>query len=212
MRFVRSPSVRAGASGQHRGECPLVEAGAKALAGAREHDGAQARRSTQAFAGGDDRLEHRGIERVELVGAIERDLGDAIGDLDTDPLARPGRGSFLHGLAPVSGLDLNSGWFSPLSGRVTQRGTRLERIVQTADVQEHREHSGGRCDEKPVVARTAKGEIGDHFGRANLSDQFAARRVTLNPVSSANPNIALDIHPQTVRDPRRYFGKNSTVE
>ena len=74
----------------------LVEAGEKAFAGAGKHDGAQARGSADSFAGGDDRLEHRGTERVELVGPIERDLGDAVGNFDCDALVGRGRGSFLH--------------------------------------------------------------------------------------------------------------------
>ena len=47
VRPFRQIAERRPAFGQHRGECPLVEAGAKALAGAREHDGAQARGSTE---------------------------------------------------------------------------------------------------------------------------------------------------------------------
>ena len=87
---------RRGASGRDRRECLLVEAGAKALARAGEHDGAQARHAAEPLARRDDRLEHRRIERVELVRPVERDLGDASGDVDCHAVAVADEGFVLH--------------------------------------------------------------------------------------------------------------------
>ena len=85
--------VLAVAAGEHvldraaaRGEAHQVEAGAEALAGAVQDD------RTDRGVGGDlvdrgvDGLEHREVERVVLVGPVEADLGDVVGDRRPDPV------------------------------------------------------------------------------------------------------------------------------
>jgi hypothetical protein len=98
--FREIPERRHGASGRDRRECLPVKAGAKAFARAGQHDGAQTGHAAQPLARRDDGLEHRRIERVELVRAIERDLGDANGDVDCHAVARRGQGFVLHASLP----------------------------------------------------------------------------------------------------------------
>jgi hypothetical protein len=61
----------------HGGEASHVEAGAEGLALARQHDAAQAFHLRELVARFDDAFEHRGVERVHLVGAAQAHVGDA---------------------------------------------------------------------------------------------------------------------------------------
>src|ERR1700677_2055239 len=120
--------------------------------------------------------------------------------------------SELDGSYSVAGLNPSTSVQMATSSVSACRAVcRAKWVGGPADVQEDCEDAHGRGDEKAIVARSAKGKIGDHLGRANLSDQFAVPRVTLNPIGSANPKIALNIHPQTVWNPWRYFGKDSAL-
>ena len=52
-----------------------------------QDDRADAGLAAQPLGGADDRLEHRQVERVVLVGAGQRDDRDVVGDLDVDPIS-----------------------------------------------------------------------------------------------------------------------------
>src|SRR5208282_1730229 len=97
------------ATGRRRGESLLVETGAKASTRAGQHDGAQTGRAAQPLARCGDRLEHRRIERVELVRAIERDLGDSGGDFNSHAVTAVWWRCFLRILLH------HDTWFSPVS-------------------------------------------------------------------------------------------------
>ncbi len=85
---------------EDRCERLLVEARAEAASRAGEDNGAQAGRPAQPLSRRNDRLEHKRIERVELVRAIERDLGDSVRDCDLYAVARRRRGFALHAALP----------------------------------------------------------------------------------------------------------------
>ena len=101
VRVTRSERAASRAAARHRREPRLVQTRAKSAPGARKDDGAQAGLAPQPLARRDDRLEHRGIERVELVRSIEPDLGDAAGDVDQNAVARRGQGFVLMGRSRV---------------------------------------------------------------------------------------------------------------
>jgi hypothetical protein len=68
----------------HRGKAAHVEAGAKRPALAGQYYRPHAFFSGQPIAGGDKRIEHRGVERVHLLRAHQADIGDAVHDRDLD--------------------------------------------------------------------------------------------------------------------------------
>ena len=88
VRVTRSERAASARAGRHRRERRLVQTRAKSAPGARKDDRAQAGLAPQPLARGDDRFEHRAIERVQLVGAIEPDVGDAAGDFDQNAVAQ----------------------------------------------------------------------------------------------------------------------------
>jgi hypothetical protein len=68
---------------------PLVDVGAhaeRALAGARQHDGAHVRIRFEMRGGGFELIEHGRRQRIQLVGAIERDDSNRVLFLDLDQL------------------------------------------------------------------------------------------------------------------------------
>ena len=88
------PAIRRGGAGvaAHRHEAAEVEPGAEGAALARQHDGARTRgRRRDSRPVVDQRLEHRRVEGVHLVGAVEADVGDAVGDFHADALAHAQR-------------------------------------------------------------------------------------------------------------------------
>src|SRR5262249_26439289 len=66
-----------------------VGTGAKRAAGARDDHGAHGIVGVAGGVGAAELLAHPTRERVELVGSVERDYGDAVGGLDGDELAAP---------------------------------------------------------------------------------------------------------------------------
>ena len=66
----------------HRAEAAEVEAGAESAAVAGEHDRAHRGIVGKFAGGGGQTLEHRVVQRVHLVGAVETDVGDAGFDVD----------------------------------------------------------------------------------------------------------------------------------
>ncbi|MNN66302.1 hypothetical protein D3C81_1818690 [compost metagenome] len=67
----------------HGGEAANVQAGTEGPALAMQDDRAHIPLATQSFLSVQQRLEHRRIERIHLVGAVEFDLGDTfIVDID----------------------------------------------------------------------------------------------------------------------------------
>jgi hypothetical protein len=68
----------------HRGETAHVEAGAKRAPLAGQYYRSQAFFAGEPVRSGDQRIEHRGIERVHLVRSHQADIGDALRDRDLD--------------------------------------------------------------------------------------------------------------------------------
>ena len=82
----------------HGLEAAEVEAGAEGATVAGENDGAHGRVGGQLAAGRAQRVEHRAVQRIQLVGPVETDIGDAVCDLDGDA----GAGGYLgHGALRV---------------------------------------------------------------------------------------------------------------
>ncbi len=73
----------------HRGETPHIEAGAKRAALPGQYYRPHAFFVGKPVAGGDERLEHRGIQRIHLVGPHQADIGDALRNRHRD--------AFFHG-------------------------------------------------------------------------------------------------------------------
>ena len=70
----------------HLAEVRSVEPGAERAALARQDNGTQTFFGLQPFAGGEDGIELRGVERVHLLGPVEADVGDAVFDLYGDAI------------------------------------------------------------------------------------------------------------------------------
>ena len=66
-----------------------IEAGAEALTGTLKHHGAHPRFRAQPLGDSDDRVNHRHVERVVLVGPRQRDDGYVLVDRNGDALAHP---------------------------------------------------------------------------------------------------------------------------
>ena len=77
---VAAACVGGVAAAGHRLERREVEPGAERRPLAREHDRSHARFRLQPLPGLGEGDEHRAVQRVALVGAVEPDVGDAIGD------------------------------------------------------------------------------------------------------------------------------------